>query len=90
MNTKQLDLWSGNFGRSYTLRNVELNFSTNVRTSMRKLFSEIFRNTNGVNKILEEGCNTGHNLSVLSEIGDFELAGIDSQASALEIGREKE
>lgn len=89
MNTKQVDLWSGNFGKSYTLRNVELNFSTHVRTNMRQLFSEIISNTNEVNKILEVGCNTGHNLSILSEIGNFELVGIDPQVSALKIGKEK-
>ncbi len=89
MNTKQLDLWSGDFGKSYTLRNVKLNFSKHVRASMKNLFSEIISNTNEVNKILEVGCNTGHNLLWLSEIGDFDLAGIDPQISALKLGKGK-
>ena len=89
MNNTQLERWSEEFGEAYTRRNVELNFSPQVKSSTKELFCEVMGNTNGIQKIIEVGCNTGHNFLVLSEIGNFELVGIDPQASALKIGKEK-
>jgi SAM-dependent methyltransferase len=88
-NNTQLNRWSSDFGDAYTRRNLESNFSKKRLNGMEDYLSKALANMKGVKRILEVGCNTGHNLLVFSELGNFELVGIDPQISALKIGKEK-
>jgi len=85
----QLKRWGGSFGESYTRRNLNINFSSKLQNKRKGFFRQALTKTKGVHRILEVGCNTGHNLLAFSDIGDFELVGIDPQALALKIGKEK-
>lgn len=85
----QLKRWSGSFGREYTLRNKDLNFSDLTATTMEKIFREVLANSINVESILEIGCNTGHNFIPLSKIGKFELIGIEPQEEAIKIAKVK-
>jgi len=85
----QLHRWSKDFGENYTQRNLATNFSKKLQVARKDYFSQSLAKTKGVFRILEVGCNTGHNLLIFSEIGEFELVGIDPQMSALKTGKEK-
>lgn len=50
-------------------------------------FSKLIGNL-PVKRILEVGCNRGHNLAAISTIGSYELHGIDPCGYALDIARE--
>lgn len=89
MKNVQLNRWSKDFGEAYTRRNLATNFSKKLQAAGKDYFSKALTHTKGVQKILEVGCNTGHNLLILSKIGNFELVGIDPQVLALKIGKEK-
>lgn len=78
----QLESWSSDFGREYTDRNVidwraRLPAFQTMLTDLR------------VPRILEVGCNRGHNLLALSELLDqqSELLGVEPNPYAVEIAR---
>lgn len=89
MTYTQLNRWRGEFGEAYTRRNLDLNFSPHVNKSMKGFFCDVLENTINVCKVLEIGCNTGHNLVALSQLDRFELTGIDPQFFALKTGIKK-
>lgn len=80
--TKQLEFWSSDFGNAYTDRNV---FDPSTRT---KAFSEML-NALEISSILEIGCNRGNNLVTLSNIGSFQLVGIEPNGYAAQLGRKQ-
>jgi pseudaminic acid biosynthesis-associated methylase len=81
MNT-QLDNWSSEFGRAYTERNV---IDWHARLPA---FQSVLAGLS-VSRVLEVGCNRGHNLLALAEsLGkDTEIVGIEPNAYAVEIAR---
>ena|SRR3990167_4134657 len=89
MQNIQLERWSGEFGQEYLKRNLHKNFSESHAKETSEHFKTILNHTNGVGKILEVGCNTGHNFNVWSKLGSFELVGIEPQEKAIRIGKEK-
>lgn len=89
MDKIQLKRWSKSFGKSYTRRNLDINFSPKHQERRKGWLSQALAKTKEVYRILEVGCNTGHNLLTFSDIGNFELVGIDPQVLALKIGKEK-
>jgi pseudaminic acid biosynthesis-associated methylase len=81
MNT-QLENWSSDFGREYTNRNV---IDWHVRLpAFRTMLSGL-----NVSRVLEVGCNRGHNLLALSELfgEDREVIGIEPNPYAVELAR---
>jgi len=78
--TKQLKRWSSDFGIEYTDRNV---IDPNIRINAFKKMIENIQ----IYKILEVGCNVGHNLISLSKIGNFKLIGIEPLEYAVLKGR---
>jgi pseudaminic acid biosynthesis-associated methylase len=79
---KQLDAWQGRFGAEYTDRNA---IDWRVRLPA---FWEMVGGLD-VRRVLEVGCNRGHNLVALRKIlGDeAELAGVEPNPHALELAR---
>lgn len=80
---EQLNTWQGDFGKAYTDRNA-------VEWKKRQ---PAFQNMIGdldIHKILEVGCNRGHNLITLSQIiqNNPELVGLEPNPYALDIARQ--
>ena len=82
MNRKQLDVWQGPFGESYTERNVE-DWTTRL-PGLRAAVDAL-----PIQRVLEVGCNRGHNLVAFSELlGETaEVIGIEPNARARQIAR---
>lgn len=88
--TRQMETWSGNFGREYTDRNAMtpdqfeqwyLNHFGVTRTELNKRFvGELDRDS----KILEVGSNVGNQLRALQAMGFKNLYGIELQPYAVE------
>jgi len=80
MNT--LEHWQGDFGREYTDRNVE-DYKTRIPA-----FAEILAGVK-VERVLEVGCNRGHNLAALAELlgPESEVVGLEPNRYALRIAR---
>jgi len=78
----QLEQWGGEFGRAYTDRNV---VDWRVRLpAFRTMLADL-----NVARVLEVGCNRGHNLLALSELlgADREVVGVEPNPYAVEIAR---
>lgn len=91
----QKSVWSGDFGREYTERNIygpiELDkFYMDTygvsRTDMNLLFLDKMDKDNC--RILEIGCNVGNQLRLLQEMGFKNLYGIELQNYAVERAKE--
>jgi len=80
MGKEQLKEWKSNFGVEYTTRN---RISPRSRINA---FKSMIKDLN-VRKILEIGCNVGHNLVALSELGEFQLVGLEPSKYAVLQGR---
>lgn len=80
--TKQLTTWTGEFGDAYTDRNV---LDWRVRMPAFKRMLEGLE----IHRVLEVGCNRGHNLRALSEIlsDESEIFGVEPNSYALGIAR---
>ncbi|MGH9775332.1 MAG: pseudaminic acid biosynthesis-associated methylase [Candidatus Acidiferrales bacterium] len=78
----QLETWSGEFGRAYTNRNA-LDWQSRL-PAFRSMIEGL-----KIHRVLEIGCNRGHNLIALSEIlgAEAEIAGIEPNRYALECAR---
>lgn len=80
--TSQLDAWSGDFGKEYTDRNVQ--DPAVVAQRFREMLGDL-----RLGRILEVGCNRGHNLVALEELyPDAVIAGIEPNAYALGVARQ--
>ena len=79
----QLDVWQSEFGDAYTDRN-----ETDWRIRL-EAFNHMFEGLT-INRVLEVGCNRGHNLRALSEILDAktEIVGVEPNRYALELARQ--
>lgn len=80
--TQQLETWSGEFGTAYTDRNIA---DLAKRT---QAFCEIIQDL-PITRVLEVGCNRGHNLVAFSEIigESAEVCGIEPNPYALRTAR---
>ncbi len=79
---KQLDQWTGDFGRAYTERNV---YDWKLRVpAFRAMLKDL-----SLERVLEVGCNRGYNLLALREVlgPGPEIVGVEPNAFALEIAR---
>lgn len=92
--TKQLETWKGEFGRSYTDRNMMtpeqadqlcLKDCGTLRTD---LYKESFRGIE-MNSILEVGCNIANQLMLLQKMGYKDLWGIEPQEYASELAKKR-
>jgi len=80
--TDTLSAWQGDFGDAYTERNV-------VEWSRRlPAFQTMFAGLS-LTRVLEVGCNRGHNLAALAALlpAEAEIVGIEPNLHALEIAR---
>lgn len=90
--TAQEEVWSGDFGKEYTDRNIlnpdELDqlYIKNYGISRTKLNEEFLADLN-LHRILEVGCNVGNQLFLLKKMGYKDLWGIELQDYAVEIAR---
>lgn len=80
--TSQVRIWEGKFGDAYTDRNV-LDYRTRL-PAFRSMVSEL-----SIERVLEVGCNRGHNLATLTRIlGDeCEVIGVEPNQHALGLAR---
>jgi pseudaminic acid biosynthesis-associated methylase len=78
----QLKIWEGEFGKDYTDRNV-----IDPRIRLRA-FQKMLEGL-PIKRVLEVGCNRGHNLLVFAELlgEDSEVVGVEPNRYALEIAR---
>lgn len=92
--TIQEEVWSGDFGKEYTDRNIlnpdELDqlYIKNYGISRTKLNEEFLADLN-LHRILEVGCNVGNQLVLLKKMGYKDLWGIELQDYAVEIARKR-
>ncbi|MHA1239283.1 MAG: pseudaminic acid biosynthesis-associated methylase [Promethearchaeota archaeon] len=73
--------WSGDFGIRYTIRNKI------IPEKLVPFYKKALKDLE-VEKILEVGCNRGHNLKAISYCGQFDLYGIDINPYSILIARE--
>lgn len=80
--THQLETWKGEFGNAYTDRNV-IDWHTRL-PAFRRMIEGL-----PLQRVLEVGCNRGHNLLALAEIlgRSCEIVGIEPNCHALEYAR---
>lgn len=81
--TEQETFWAGRFGKEY----MDRNRGNALLTSKTVFFGYALRAAPGVRSIYEFGCNIGLNLKALSNIGDFELSGMEINPEAAEVAR---
>ena len=79
--TPQLETWRGEFGDSYTGRNIA---DTEMMGARTKMWAEILRPIAGDPpvSILEVGANLGINLRALKQLTDAHLTALEPNASA--------
>lgn len=80
MEKEQLNAWKSDFGVEYTRRNK---ISPESRVNA---FKSVIKDLD-VRRILEIGCNVGHNLVAISKIGGFQLVGLEPSKYAVLQGR---
>nr|WP_309502612.1 pseudaminic acid biosynthesis-associated methylase [uncultured Roseovarius sp.] len=80
---EQEAFWAGGFGKAY----MERNRGTALLASKTTFFGRALRAAPGIQSICEFGCNIGLNLKALSDIGNFDLNGIEINADAAEEAR---
>jgi pseudaminic acid biosynthesis-associated methylase len=80
--SRQLAAWEGDFGTQYTDRNVA---DWRARLSAFRQMLEGL----ALDRILEVGCNRGHNLVTVAEClpGDVDVVGVEPNRHALELAR---
>lgn len=94
-NTEQLKEWKGDFGKSYTIRNaltpeeVDSLYQSNFGITRSKLNGIFLNRLNRSIRILEVGSNMGNQLILLQKMGFKNLYGIEPQAFAVELSKEK-
>src|SRR5664280_956138 len=79
---KQLEIWQGEFGKAYTDRNV-VDWHSRL-PAFKKMLAGL-----ELKRVLEVGCNRGHNLQTLLELlGDgAEIFGVEPNTYALTLAR---
>ena len=95
MKTRQIETWTGEFGRAYTDRNaldveaLDALYSKNYGISRTLLNSDFLAGVPKEAHILEVGCNMGNQLLLLEQMGFQNLFGIEIQPYALEKARSR-
>jgi pseudaminic acid biosynthesis-associated methylase len=93
--TAQLEAWCSEFGREYTMRScltpeqVDTLWRKNYGITRTELNARFLASFPADARILEVGCNTGNQLSLLQRAGFSNLHGVDVQDYALEIARSR-
>jgi len=78
--TEHEKFWKGEFGDEYIQRSKLDSVSSNIN-----FFSEVFRNTCGIESVLELGCNVGNNLKAIGQlIPNAELHGVEINSKAVD------
>src|SRR5271157_3003122 len=77
--------WDGDFGIKYTIRNKI--YPEKLIPFFKEIFTDELKKS-GVKRILEAGCNRGHNLVAISYCGEFELYGFDINPYSILLARE--
>jgi pseudaminic acid biosynthesis-associated methylase len=80
MAEEKLKRWDSSFGVEYTNRNVV------VPESRLNAFKSMLGGLR-ITRILEVGCNVGHNLVAISKIGKYQLVGLEPSEYAVLQGR---
>ncbi len=94
MKNKQVDFWSGEFGKAYTDRNTRSHDDWNNSYVDKYGFSKLEINERALQgisreiRILEVGCNTGQQLEGLMRQGFENLYGVELQWYAVEKAKE--
>lgn len=80
--TKQIKTWEGEFGKAYTDRN-KIDWEIRI-----PLFKKMIGGL-GIKKVLEAGCNRGHNLLAINKVigDDSEIIGIEPNDYAIALAR---
>ena len=95
MKTKQIETWSGKFGKEYTdrnshsfasMENIYQNLYGITRTKLNESFLD---NVCKSSKILEVGSNIGNQLLCLQNMGFKNLYGIELQSYSVEISKKR-
>jgi len=73
--------WDGDFGIRYTIRNKA------IPEKLVPFYKRVLKDIQ-IKRILEVGCNRGHNLIALSYCGEFDLYGIDISPYSILLARE--
>jgi pseudaminic acid biosynthesis-associated methylase len=93
--TPQLEEWQGNFGRSYTDRNlltpeqVDSLWIKNYGITRTDLNRQFLKDVPVDSRILEVGCNIANQLLLLQQLGYSELHGVEVQPHALTVARSR-
>jgi pseudaminic acid biosynthesis-associated methylase len=93
IDTDQMRIWTGNFGREYTDRNahspadLDEFYRQTYGITRRRLNETFLRAVPKQARILEVGCNMGTQLLLLEEMGYTQLYGIEIQSYALELAQ---
>ena len=91
--SQQANIWASDFGALYTERNMpgieelDRNFQATFGIARTAMVEEFFGGLDRSLRILEVGCNVGHYLWILQDMGFENLYGIDVQTRALEKAR---
>jgi len=84
METKQLEIWRGKFGKAYTDRNI---ISPEEK---KQIFKKILCGLK-LSQVLEVGCNRGHNLVAIAELfKNVEPVGIEPNDYARKLARQRD
>jgi len=92
--TQEEEVWSGEFGKEYTDRNImspdELDqlYVDNYGVSRTEMNEEFLTGLD-IDRILEVGCNVGNQLLLLKEMGHTNLWGVELLDHAVEIARKR-
>ena len=77
--TTQEELWAGSFGEAY----IDRNRGIDLIASNTELFRKVLASTEGVESVLELGCNIGNNLRALRDLlPDSQLHAVEINAQA--------
>ena len=91
--TKQMQHWSGNFGRDYTKRNnmsledMDRLWHSRYGVTRSEAVKEFLGSLDRSARILEVGCNIGNQLLCLQGLGFSELYAIELQSEAVETAK---
>ena len=93
--TKQLETWEGDFGKSYTDRNMmtpeqadDLCFQT-CGIKRIDVYKKLLEGIGDISNILEIGCNIGNQLALFQKIGYKNLWAIEPQEYACELAKKR-
>jgi len=86
----------GKFGEDYTERNTmtieesDDAIKRNIGITYSEIFTELFAGLTNISRILEVGCNTGKNVRLVSQMGEWDVYGLEPQRDAVHFAREND